>query len=86
MLEEVGGLINPGLFARVVRQALLDACVRIFEQTLVAAVAAGRTQVVVTAPDNGSRSFRARAVLATNAYSRELSISPVHLAARSGRV
>ncbi|WP_411129173.1 NAD(P)/FAD-dependent oxidoreductase [Streptomyces sp. x-19] len=78
VLERAGGLLNPGKFALGLREALLGSQARVFEQTAVRAVEPHGTGVVVTVP--GGRIRADRVLLATNAYSRELAITPKRLA------
>lgn len=78
LLEPLGGIMNPGKFARAVRSALLGAGVRMFEGTRVQAVEDDGAGAVVRAPGGHVRAERV--VLATNAYARDLAIAPKRLA------
>ncbi|MEV0084021.1 FAD-binding oxidoreductase [Saccharopolyspora sp. NPDC050642] len=78
LFEPLGGLMNPGKFARGVREALLGSGARVFERTPVRAVEPTSAGVVVSVP--GGRVRAERVVLATNAYSRDLAIAPKRLA------
>ncbi|RKT87312.1 Glycine/D-amino acid oxidase [Saccharopolyspora antimicrobica] len=78
ILERVGGILNPGKFARGVREAVLRSGSRVFERTAVRAVRPTDAGVVVEVP--GGRVRAERVVLATNAHSRELAIAPKRLA------
>ncbi|GHB32640.1 putative oxidoreductase [Streptomyces viridiviolaceus] len=79
MLEPVGGVMDPGKFALGLRKALLASDVKVYEQTPAKAVEPTSVGVIVAAPRGHVRAEKV--VLATNAYSRELSIAPKRLAA-----
>ncbi len=79
MLEPVGGVMDPGKFALGLRRALLASAVKVYERTPVQAVEPTGAGVTVAAPRGHVRAEKA--VLATNAYSRDLAIAPKRLAA-----
>ena len=65
--EELGGLINPGLYVQSLRAAAIRQGVRIFEDTPVTSLEDGRDVIAQTR----TGSVRAKkAVLATNAYTK----------------
>ncbi|MET9297131.1 FAD-binding oxidoreductase [Streptomyces sp. NPDC003077] len=74
VFERAGGLLNPGKFALGLRDALLASGVRTYERTAVRAVEPHAAGAVVSV--TGGRVRAERVVLATNAYSRDLAISP----------
>ncbi|MER7985451.1 FAD-dependent oxidoreductase [Streptomyces noursei] len=74
VFERAGGLLNPGKFALGLREALLASSVRVYERTAVRAVEPHASGAVVSVP--GGRVRAERVVLATNAYSRDLTIAP----------
>jgi glycine/D-amino acid oxidase-like deaminating enzyme len=76
--ERIGGLLNPGMYALGVRQALLASDARVFEHTAVRTVEDDGTRVTVGVPAGRVRAERI--LLATNAYSRDLAIAPRRLA------
>ncbi|UUV34047.1 FAD-binding oxidoreductase [Amycolatopsis roodepoortensis] len=69
-----GGLLNPGKLASGLRDALLASGVRVFERSAVQKVESDGATVVLSVP--GGRVRAERAVLATNAGSRDLAIAP----------
>lgn len=77
MREVAGGIMNPGKFTRGVRRGLLASSARVFEQTKVTDVARDGGQVVLSTPRGKVRADKA--VLATNAFSGEWTITPKHL-------
>jgi len=77
MREAVGGMLNPGKLARGVRAALLASSAQVYEQTKVTDVARVGSRVLVTTSRGTVRADMA--VLATNAYSGEWSITPKRL-------
>jgi glycine/D-amino acid oxidase-like deaminating enzyme len=79
ILEQAGGILNPGKFARGLRGALRDSSARVFERTAVQAVEPRGAGVVVSAP--GGRVRAERVLLATNAYTRDLAFSPRRIVA-----
>jgi gamma-glutamylputrescine oxidase len=74
ILERAGGILNPGRFTRGLREALRDSGVRVFERTAVRSIEPGSAGVVVEAAAGTARAERA--LLATNAYSRDLAFAP----------
>ena len=74
ILERAGGILNPGLFARGLREALRNSGARVFERSSVQAVEPDGARVVVSVP--GGRVRAGRVVLATNAYTRDLPFAP----------
>lgn len=74
ILERKGGILNPGKLARGLRSALVSSGVRVFERTPATAVTSRGNEVWVSTP--GGRVRAGRVLLATNAYSRDLSFSP----------
>ena len=79
ILERAGGVLNPGKFARGLREALLGSGARVCERTAVQAVEPGPGGIVVEAA--GGRVRADRVLLATNAYSRDLPFSPRRIVA-----
>ncbi|MEV0264604.1 FAD-binding oxidoreductase [Streptomyces sp. NPDC050617] len=73
-LERAGGHLDPGKFALGLRGALLASSTRVFEETPAGGVYPDSNGVTVTVPRGRLRAERV--VLATNAYSRDLLISP----------
>jgi glycine/D-amino acid oxidase-like deaminating enzyme len=74
ILERVGGVLNPGLFARGLRERLLASGVRLFERSAATSVAEAGAGVSVTT--TGGAVLADRALLATNAYARDLRFAP----------
>lgn len=72
--ERAGGVLNPGQFARGLREALRASGARVFERTDVRAIERRPGGAAVSAP--GGRVRAERVVLATNAYSRDLPFAP----------
>ena len=72
--ERAGGVLNPGKFARGLRQALRGTGARVFERTRVQAIEARPGGVALSAP--GGRVRAERVLLATNAYTRDLPSTP----------
>ena len=79
ILERAGGVLNPGKFARGLREALRNSRARVFERTAVQAIEPHAGGVVVTAP--GGRVRAERVVIATNAYTRDLPFGPRRIVA-----
>jgi glycine/D-amino acid oxidase-like deaminating enzyme len=79
ILERAGGILNPGLFARGLREALRSSKARVFERTAVQAVEPHGTRIVLSVP--GGRVSAERVVLATNAYTRDLPFAPRRIVA-----
>lgn len=77
IFEKRGGLLNPALLAAGLRDAVIAAGVRVHEGTPVGEVRAEGTGVVAVSP--GGRVRAARALLATNAFSRDLDATPRNL-------
>ncbi|MGW4826895.1 NAD(P)/FAD-dependent oxidoreductase [Amycolatopsis japonica] len=77
MRENVGGIMNPGLFTAGVRRALLRTPAQVFERTKVTDVARGRGRVVITTARGQVRANKV--VLATNAYAGEWDVTPRRL-------
>jgi glycine/D-amino acid oxidase-like deaminating enzyme len=78
IFERGGGLMNPAKCALGLRDTLLGSGARVFERTTVRAVEPDGAGVVVTVPAGRVRADRV--LLATNAYSRDLTIAPKRLA------
>ncbi|MGV9790935.1 NAD(P)/FAD-dependent oxidoreductase [Streptomyces sp. NPDC004673] len=79
LLEPVGGLMNPGKFTLGLREAVIRSGVRVHERTPVTSVDRHGAKVLLSTEQGRVRAERV--VLATNAYSRDLSIAPKRLAA-----
>ncbi len=79
ILERAGGILNPGEFARGLREALRDSGARVFERTAVRSIELAGPRIVVSAP--GGRARAERVVLATNAYTRDLPFAPRRIVA-----
>jgi glycine/D-amino acid oxidase-like deaminating enzyme len=79
ILERAGGILNPGRFARGLRDALRNSGARVFERSAVQAVETGGARVVVSVP--GGRVRADRVVLATNAFTRDLPFAPRRIVA-----
>lgn len=79
ILEGAGGILNPGKFARGLREAVLTCGARVFERTPVLALNRGRTGVVLSVPGGSVRAERV--ILATNAYTRDLDFAPKRIVA-----
>ncbi|MFF2554380.1 NAD(P)/FAD-dependent oxidoreductase [Nocardia sp. NPDC058058] len=77
--ERAGGLLNPGKYARGLRAALLDSSVKVFEHSPVGSIRPTDRGVTVTT--TAGRVHADRVVLANNAYSRDLAITPRNLSA-----
>ena len=74
ILERAGGILNPGRFARGLRDAVLATNARVCEGTRVTAVE--RRGGVYELTTNGARVRAEQVLLATNAYTRDLPFSP----------
>jgi glycine/D-amino acid oxidase-like deaminating enzyme len=79
ILERAGGVLNPGLFTRGLRAAVLASGVTVHEQSAVESIDAGGADVVVRTPAGSVRA--GRALLATNAYARDLAFAPSRVVA-----
>lgn len=79
ILERAGGVLNPGKFARGLREALRNSRARVFERTAVQAIEPDAGGVVASAP--GGRVRAERIMIATNAYTRDLPFSPRRIVA-----
>jgi glycine/D-amino acid oxidase-like deaminating enzyme len=79
ILERAGGILNPGKFARGLREALRNSNVRVFERTAVQAVEPHAARVAVRTTSGQARAERV--VLATNAYTRDLPFTPRRIVA-----
>lgn len=75
--ERAGGILNPGLFAQGLRAAVRDSAVRVFEGTPALGVETGPDGVEVRTP--GGRVRAGRAIVATNAFTRDLPFAPRRL-------
>lgn len=79
ILERAGGILNPGRFARGLREALRGSRARVFERTAVRSVEPAATGAVVETA--GGRVRAERVLLATNAFSRDLPFAPARAVA-----
>ena len=79
ILERAGGILNPGMFARGLRDTLRNSAARVFERTAVQAVEPRGARVVVNVPEG--RVLAERIVLATNAYTRDVPFAPRRIVA-----
>jgi glycine/D-amino acid oxidase-like deaminating enzyme len=71
VLEEVGGVLDPGKYVRALRRAVIDAGAELYEATPLTRLEQGAT-VRLETPRGALRA--GRVLLATNAYARELGI------------
>ncbi|MGV0768442.1 NAD(P)/FAD-dependent oxidoreductase [Mycobacterium syngnathidarum] len=79
IFEKGGGLVNPGKYNTLaVRKALLDSGAKVFEHTPVLSVQSTGNGLVIGVPHGQIRAERA--LLATNAYSKDLPFAPPRLA------
>ncbi|MFZ0668669.1 MAG: FAD-binding oxidoreductase [Acidimicrobiales bacterium] len=74
VLERSGGILNPGKLARGVRDVVLASNAKVYEQTPVEVLDSDNTGVRLRTPCGQIRA--GRALLATNAYTRDLSFGP----------
>jgi len=72
--ERAGGVMNPGMFARGLREALVGTSAKIFERTPVVGIERDARGVVLET--QGGRLRAERVVLATNAWTRDLPEAP----------
>ncbi|MER5966385.1 FAD-binding oxidoreductase [Streptomyces sp. NPDC002057] len=79
IFERAGGLINPGKYARGLRDAVLKSGARVYENSPVGSILPGRAGLVVTTPNGRIRAERV--VIANNAHSRDLAITPPRMTA-----
>ncbi|MFE6854542.1 NAD(P)/FAD-dependent oxidoreductase [Streptomyces sp. NPDC057674] len=79
IFERAGGLINPGKYARGLRDAVLKSGAKVFENSPVGEIRPGPAGVVVTTPNGRIRAERV--VIANNAHSRDLAITPPRMSA-----
>ncbi|MEV6683633.1 FAD-dependent oxidoreductase [Streptomyces erythrochromogenes] len=79
IFERAGGLINPGKYARGLRGALLKSGAKVYENSPVGEIRPGPAGIVVTTPLGRIRAERV--VIANNAHSRDLAITPPRMAA-----
>jgi len=79
ILERAGGILNPGLLARGLREALRGTRARIFERTAALSVGPGGGGAVVETAAGRVRADRV--LLATNAFSRDLPFAPARVVA-----
>lgn len=77
MREGIGGTLNPGKYVLGLRQAVLTSGARVFEHTQVRNVASGQTGVTIETA--GGRVRAKQALLTTNAYGKDLAITPRRL-------
>lgn len=77
MREGIGGTLNPGKYVLGLRQAVLNSGTRVFEHTQVRDVAAGAAGVTIETA--GARVRAKQALLTTNAYGKDLAITPRRL-------
>ncbi len=79
-LEEKGGILDPGKYARGLREAALGAGAKLFEDTRVSAITegAGSSPDGVRIETPRGRVSAERCVLATNAYTPELGLLQSH--------
>ncbi|MEV0339183.1 FAD-binding oxidoreductase [Nocardia sp. NPDC050713] len=77
--ERPGGLLNPGKYARGLRSALLNSQAKVFEHSPVGSIQPTSTGVTVTTARG--RVHAERLVIANNAHSRDLAISPRNMTA-----
>ncbi|MCX8557185.1 FAD-binding oxidoreductase [Mycolicibacterium mucogenicum] len=77
MREGIGGTLNPGKYVIGLRDAVLSSGVRVFENTRVQDVAA--VPAGVTVQTAGGRVRAKQALLTTNAYGKDLAITPRRL-------
>ena len=77
--ERAGGVLNPGMFARGLREMVRGSAARVFERTPVEAVETGGSQVVLGVP--GGRVRADRVLIAANAYARDLAFAPRRIVA-----
>ena len=75
--ERAGGILNPGLFARGLRAAVGDSAVEVFEQTPALGIETDPGGVTVLTPAGRVRAERA--IVATNAFTRDLPFAPRRL-------
>jgi glycine/D-amino acid oxidase-like deaminating enzyme len=79
ILERSGGLLNPGKFVSGLRRAVLQSRVRVSESSPVESIESRSDGVIVTT--EGARVQGAKALIATNAFSRDLRSAPRHMVA-----
>ncbi|MCF2129490.1 FAD-binding oxidoreductase [Strepomyces sp. STD 3.1] len=79
IFERAGGVINPGKYARGLRDAVLKSGAKVFENSPVGEIRPGPAGVVVTTPNGRIRAERV--VIANNAHSRDLAITPPRMSA-----
>jgi glycine/D-amino acid oxidase-like deaminating enzyme len=79
ILERSGGLLNPGKFVSGLRRAVLQSTVRVSEASPVESIESRSDGVIVTS--NGARVHAAKALIATNAFSRDLRSAPPRMVA-----
>jgi glycine/D-amino acid oxidase-like deaminating enzyme len=80
ILERSGGLLNPGKFVRGLRHAVLRSRARVSERTHVESIES-RADGVEVRTTHGARVRASKALIATNAYSRDLPSAPRRLVA-----
>ena len=78
--ECIGGEMNPGQYCLGLRRAVIASDARVFEQTPVRGVQENSSEVVVTVPRGRVRAERV--LVATNAYSDALTVTPRNLLKR----
>jgi glycine/D-amino acid oxidase-like deaminating enzyme len=74
ILEQAGGVLNPGKFARGLRGAVLESGARVYEESAVEAIDPGAGGVDLRTARG--RVTAERVLLATNAYTRDMAIAP----------
>ncbi|WP_409431384.1 NAD(P)/FAD-dependent oxidoreductase [Mycobacterium sp. SMC-16] len=77
MREGIGGTLNPGKYVIGLRDAVLSSGARVFENTRVQDVADGPAGVTVQTA--GGRVRAKQALLTTNAYGKDLAVTPRRL-------
>ncbi|OKH82719.1 oxidoreductase [Mycobacterium sp. ST-F2] len=77
MREGIGGTLNPGKYVLGLRDAVLASGARVFERTQVGDVSAGAAGVAVETA--GGRVRAKQALLTTNAYGKDLAVTPRRL-------
>jgi glycine/D-amino acid oxidase-like deaminating enzyme len=77
MREGVGGVLNPGKYVQGLRCAVLASGARVFEHSRVQEIADGAAGVTITTATARVRAMQA--LLTTNAYSKDFTITPRRL-------
>ena len=79
ILEKAGGVLNPGMFARGLRAAVVQSDARVYEESAVEAIEPEPSGVSLRTAHGRVRAERV--VLATNAWTRELPAAPRRIVA-----